>query len=235
MAQTQDRNSRTPERSGLDKKLARYALAGGAVLAAPLTSHADIMYSGLVNETVSLGTTPLNVDFGVNPGFTLAVSFYNPGAVGYNQGASVSGAMGFVDDSSGVPEALAFGSLISTANATGPGGELLNYGSFAPSAFTGFKGGNWPQDHSNAYLGLEYTVSGQTYTAWAQINVDVDGTFGNPTATLVDYAYETTPGVSITAGETTSPVPEPSSLALLALGGPAALALLRRRRAARAQ
>ena len=131
--------------------------------------------------------------------------------------------------------------MIAAANATGTAGELLGTGPYlSPVPHIGYKGGNWPQDGSSAYLGLSFTTSGQTYAGWAQIAVDLNPEvitaqgFAVPpesSATLTGYAF-TTDG-SILAGQTVgSSTPEPSSLALFAIGGAAALALLRRRRAA---
>lgn len=215
----------------LDRKLAKYAIAGGAILGAPFTVHAGTIYSGILDSTVSGNTSPgntLTVDFPGSATLSLATTTTGGSTGWYKNVASVSGtSMSFVD-SGGEPAALSFGNIISTANATAPGGYLLRYGTGLST--TGFKGGNWPQDGSNAYLGLIFTSSSEQYTGWAQINVDVNGSFAAESATLVDYAYDTTPGESIAAGQTTA-IPEPSSLALFALGGGALLALLRRRRA----
>lgn len=52
----------------------------------------------------------------------------------------------------------------------------------------------------------------------------------NGGATLVSYAFETNPGQSIIAGARPTAVPEPSSLALLAVGAASVAAARRRRR-----
>ena len=226
---SQSRPSRKkPSLSKLESKLARYALAGGAVLGAPLVSHAGtVYYSGVLDQTVSGSTGPgnsLSLNF---PG--TAVLSLMTGNNSYVNFASVSGtSMSFVSGNGGLPAALSFGSIIATANATTSSGKLLSFGFNGSSV--GFKGGNWPTDSSNAYLGIIFTSNSQQYTGWAQINVTVNGAPGTQSATLVDYAYDTTPGESITAGQ--GEAPEPSTLAMFAMGGAAALALLRRRRAA---
>lgn len=48
------------------------------------------------------------------------------------------------------------------------------------------------------YLGLSFQVSGQTYYGWAQLSCPKSGGSG----TLLGYAYETIPGRTIFAGET---------------------------------
>ena len=70
------------------------------------------------------------------------------------------------------------------------------------------------------FLGVEFDISGQTHYGWVQIqSVDL-AVF----ARIIDWAYESEPGVGIFAGQ----IPEPSA-ALLAVCGLAAV-LSRRRR-----
>ncbi|MFY9845776.1 MAG: hypothetical protein WA718_13220 [Terriglobales bacterium] len=59
---------------------------------------------------------------------------------------------------------------------------------------TGSSGGSWL--NSSGYLGLSFQIEGQTYYGWAYLTV------GEDTATLTGYAYESTPGVPINAGQT---------------------------------
>jgi hypothetical protein len=202
-----------------------------------MVSHAGtVYYSGILNDTVSGNTGPgdsVTVNFPGTAALTLLTKTTGAASSFYENYASVSGAsMNFVSGNGGNPAALSFGSIIATANATTSNGLLLGYGQTYgnPTPPPGFKGGNWPQNGSNAYLGIIFTSNSQQYTGWAQINVNVNGPFNTQSATLVDYAYDTTPGESITAGQ--GQTPEPSSLAMFAMGGVAGLALLRRRRAA---
>jgi hypothetical protein len=183
-----------------------------------------------LNDTVSGNTAPGNsvtVNFPGTAALKLLTTTSGSATPSYENFASVNGtSMNFVSGNGGNPAALSFGSVISTANPTTPGGPLLTY-SYPPGTY---KGGNWPQNGSNAYLGIIFTSNSQQYTGWARINVNVNGAPNTQSATLVDYAYDTTPGESITAGQ--GETPEPSSLAMFAMGGAAGLALLRRRRAA---
>lgn len=61
---------------------------------------------------------------------------------------------------------------------------------------------------------------GETRYGWMRTQLQNGGT---PGGTIIEYAYETSPGVGIRTGD----VPEPTSLGLLGLGG---LALIGRRR-----
>ena len=71
------------------------------------------------------------------------------------------------------------------------------------------------------FLGLKFDFIGETFYGW--VGVEVDQT--DYTATVTGYAYEDTGG-DILAGE----VPEPSPLALLAMGATGVAALRRRRK-----
>jgi hypothetical protein len=96
-----------------------------------------------------------------------------------------------------------------------PGGT--EFGSFGPGVVTGFVGFQLP----NGDLG------------WLELRVSDTGSTGYPNhATVIDWAYNDVSGGSIAAGQTTSAVPEPSSLALgLLAAGALGLAALRRAKA----
>lgn len=64
--------------------------------------------------------------------------------------------------------------------------------------------GPWRPSGSNSvvgYLGLSFQISGQTFYGWAHLAVKFGTTYPF-TVTLLGYAYETTPGMAISAGET---------------------------------
>jgi hypothetical protein len=84
----------------------------------------------------------------------------------------------------------------------------------------------------DSYIGLVFQIGGQLHYGWALVNpaYTSTGAFSGEAETQVKaFAYETTPGADILAGQTVSPIPEPSTLALLALGS-VGLAIARRRR-----
>jgi hypothetical protein len=60
---------------------------------------------------------------------------------------------------------------------------------------------NWPNS-TDRYLGLKIILNGQTYYGWARLNVIVDES--KALFKLKDYAFNSTPGQSINAGDTGS-------------------------------
>ena len=192
-----------------EKKLARYALAGSALLGVP-AAHAGTVYSGIIDSTATVAN-PVAIDItggGGDFSFSLA-----PDIFGVHISAASTG--NFFND--GLTP-LAAGTPITLVNTGSTGGELMKTGT-PPS-------GPWASQSGFAYLGLRFTMSAQEYLGWAQIAIDQ----GTPSLTLRDYAYNDVAGESINAGD--GAAPEPSSLALFAMGAAGVVALRRRRKIA---
>jgi len=66
---------------------------------------------------------------------------------------------------------------------------------------------------NNKYLGFEMGIAPDSFYGWIQLDTDA---FNN--VTLIDYAYEGISSTPITAGATSAPVPEPSTMLLLGSG-----------------
>lgn len=188
---------------GTEGRLARYALAGSALLALP-AAHAGTVYSGPVNFTATTGNS-VSIDFNGDSATDLTLTAttgpysgneIDVSGVGFNMGP------------------LAFGDPITLANTTSTGGALMK-----PS------GGGYPWNGvTSGYLGVRFTQTGQDYLAWAHLDLAPDAS----SVTLNGYGYNDVAGASINAGD--GAVPEPSSFALFALGAAGVLALRQRRK-----
>jgi hypothetical protein len=134
--------------------------------------------------------------------------------------------------------ALKAGAPVSAAQPFG--GFYLNARNRTVSSI-GICSGSWV-NIANRYLGLKFAVNGQFHFGWARLSVSCS--IKSPTvAVLTGYAYETVPGKSIRAGQTSGDLPgsgadpanpddspplltqpeviEPGSLGVLALGASA--------------
>jgi len=80
-----------------------------------------------------------------------------------------------------------------------------------------------PWNGKEGYLGFKFPSNGKNDFGWAKMSCSPYGT-----CHITEFAYDTVPGQTIEAGQT-SAIPEPGTLSLLALGA-AGLAVLRKRK-----
>ncbi|BBO31336.1 PEP-CTERM sorting domain-containing protein [Lacipirellula parvula] len=197
-------------------RLASYAAAAGlGAFGVAQDAAGAIVYTDVPDVTITQGQGPiyLNLDNVGQNEFAIA-AFSNSVRVNpYNIGPQASRTL---TSSTYYVNSFAPGAEIGPAAIAAGGARFA--GRQVGADFYNFVG-------TDKYVGLKWDIGGGNFSfGWARIDVSAAN---NGTATLLSYAYESTPNASIIAGA----VPEPSTLALLAAGG-GAVALQRRRRTA---
>jgi hypothetical protein len=220
-------NLDTVNSNSLEKRLLSYGLAASAVLAAGVKADAAVQtfdfsgapptsgINGHIYFSLQSGTFSTSSNAGMT--FDLRQLSSSNGAVG-GTALGIANAGGIV----GLPPGYAFklgpNSQIGASRAFVGTGNLNGKSSFG----TGNPGGIWPPNGSVGFLGLRFTANDGVHYGWAEISLN-----SNYTETLYALGFETTAGTAITTPA--SVVPEPSELALLAVGA-TGLAIVRNRR-----
>lgn len=203
--------------------LSRLAALAGAAIALPLAANA-----GTIITTPSPSITVSSTD--TDQSYNLDIN--NDGVIDYVFTASwnldlvsVTPTVGnsYVTDSSFnvIPLSSAFTGDPSATFGTGKA-KLQK-----TSLKDGFMKGPWPTDGSFAYLGVQFMTSGGMVDGWVKLSA----TTPENTTTFAITTQATAPATFTIAeyGYVTSDTPEPSSLAMFALGA-AGVAALRARR-----
>lgn len=237
-------NRRHKQRLSLNtSRWAAYATAGAATaLASAPNAEADITYvpvntpfNAAPGQSVSasfalgaagnsFGLAHSRTQFGANNAQSGGAFFLIYGAVsaafnGFKQ-AQTAGVFFYVSK-------LDFGQFISANPFTQPpqGTATVQLGTLAVGQ--GFQNSQW-QNAGSGYVGFRFNAGSGVQYGWARLDfgpVDPDPqTNNNNNFTLIEYAYGA-PGESVFAGQ----IPEPGSLALLAVGALGLVAWRKRR------
>jgi PEP-CTERM motif-containing protein len=204
-----------------------YAGAGAAVLAGTVTTADSAIVFTNFNNQVFADTVPDNGSsefFSFNVDGVGANEFRLRNRIDSSLGnfAAIQGPTGGSIDVIGIsssgfnyPSRLAGGTLI------GPAGPFLTLSAASPGSMAlndGYPNSKWASSGSpglSGFLGIRFVSGGNTFFGWVGLTV-FGNTNGQPHAfQLSGFAYDNTPNTPIVAGA----IPEPASLALLALGG----------------
>jgi len=182
--------------SNLSKRLLQYgalsAAALGAVDASGQIVYTDVTPDAVINvgETFIVDLTAAGTEFefsnpdGLNNG-NAAVVF--PSSGGAFLGMTAAGFQ--------YPNLLANGDAIAatgTYTDAGIRGDLNYYG-------CAYSNSQWCGAVTDGYIGVSFVFSGNTHYGWVRLNTDVNG---SNLITVKDFAYNSTPGEAINAGQT---------------------------------
>lgn len=231
----------------LDRRLVAYAIASATVVGGGSLAQAGIIRSGELNISMPANAPLLNIDLDYDGApdavflltdsdnirsFTLAVRPHNTGssnvagivvdgtvAAGKDAAANLSGGFAIGDSLSSFNW-----SAISTST---PMAKIQTWDTISGAALVGnFPGAN------EKYLGFRLHLSSNEDLVYGWFKVSTVGNLQDIGVSgdivIHEWAFESTPGAPITTGE----VPEPTSLAIFALGGAGIAAWKRRRKVA---
>ena len=252
-----DKSSSTTAATARETSLRRYYTMGigTAVLAgAVTTADASVVYTNynslVLNDTNTADTAATTYGYDVNndglQDFRLQTR--NTGASATNNYAVIVGGVagttikpinvvGVAAGNFNYPSRLGAGAAINAAR------PFVSLGLTASSYYlvggtfaygNGFTNSKWKTAGANSgYLGFSFTAADGLHYGFAQLTVvpQANGALSR-SFVLSGIGYESTPNTPITTFA--APVPEPSSIALAALGGAGILAYRRRKAAAKA-
>jgi len=212
----------------LERRWAAYALAASAGLAATAQpALAKIVYTPPRHYIITpVEGLPIRFEGSVTFQFSVAC-FYSP-LFGL---ATLDVFKGRFDGQASVialnnsPKYSA--AALSSGAEIGPGGNFMNVGNDSPARMA-YKHyhitGQWAHAQ-HRFLGLRFTLGGNTYYGWAEFSVFVGGPYQpNEIVALPEgYAFQTVPNQPIAAGAGrphTASAMQPATLGLLAVGAP---------------
>ncbi len=228
--------SHTPA-SGLRRAVRRALPLSPLALAAIPAAQGQVVYTNVGDLTVTSPSSSLYINFnrdGTGTQFSTSnfsgadFAIQSSGDEFFVTGINtLNSYTGFVSTGGIYTARLSAGMIIGSGstigNATGPFGYFGHSGNGGNAGFA---------TQESSYLGLTFTLDGNTYYGWVSLSFARSGNDG--IITIHDFAYATFPGAPIEAGALTA-VPEPATSAALAGVGAllaGSVAIYRRRKQA---
>jgi hypothetical protein len=181
----------------LDKSLAAYMAAAGAAgvaLLAAQSAEAKIVYTPAHTTIAPRSSVPIDLNHdGVND---FLLSNWQYGQVSHLSVIHQAASNGVISKN----QALGAAADLPLGVQIGPARFFEEVGSMATQGFVSgvsFAHGPWEDAH-NRYLGLKFSINGETHYGWARLTVTTKGSIS---ATLSGYAYETVPNRPIIMGQ----------------------------------
>lgn len=217
--------------SDRSSRLGRYCAAGAAAIAGTITTaDAAVVFINFNDQTFA-DSTPNdftstfftsgaagNFDFNTDGIIDFRLRQRIDFSSGFNYSlAGFAAPTGGTIDVIGVNSGVTYPSRLASGTVIGPGGMFQTLAAGETGFLASFSPGSFPNsqwdsdDGLSGFVGIRFTFGGQAHYGW--VNLTVNGAATGYTITLHGIAYETDADTAIVAG-----IPEPASLALLALG-----------------
>lgn len=188
----------------LQKKLNAYAAAAGTIAAAG-AANAQVVYTDINPDTVLHDSLIYNLDFDNNgqPEMRFETVSYQASsgiinlAVVNVLGNANNAVLGSLYSSSyPFPFSMNNGDSISSTNTNWQAQTMNNGIQYLGAVYGTYTFANW-LGVNDKYLGVRFRIGANTHYGWVRLSV----TSNADTITIKDYAYQTLPGVGITAGQ----------------------------------
>ncbi len=199
----------------LEKKALKYSTIVGSVAAFAGTANSQIVYTDVnPDETYTEDQLyMLDMDNDLTPDFGIVqfdtvityayTNFYNEGVVlltmGSNGAISTAGSFATYLKALNLNDPIDNTQTFDASTSTTP----LIAGAYITSALANQGIGPWI-DGADHYMGVTFLIGANMHFGWARFSETTDGL----SFTIKDYAYETTPGGSILAGQTFNSINE---------------------------
>ena len=189
----------------LPARIASYSVAAGATLALAPAADAQVVYTDVDPDQVAQDLTPAALDLDGDGTVDLDLwAFAGPPGTGTTQGRVYMEANTFFGTNGvfGVDAPINQNASVGSAYKLDEGDEIGAAGCFyqigvLASVYSSI--GYYPFRGDEGYVGFRFkAATGAIHYGWARVSASADATRG----TLLEYAYESTPGVSILAGAT---------------------------------
>lgn len=171
--------------------LAASAVAGVGAALVPPPAEAAIVYSGVLQENeVKVGAESYKVDFDAdnNPEFTFELVTETGGS--YFQYLKAKSSAEVIKSNDNPARLVSNYAVLDNANFSNIG--LTSELAFVDSG----NGGNFISGEPG-FLGIRFEIDGLKHYGWIQYKANSDATIG----TIIDWAYENTPGKAIKTGD----------------------------------
>ncbi len=212
------------ENSTLDSKLKKYAALAGTVTAAVSSVSAQVNYTDLNPDVLVTGNLDtylldLNADLLPDYGFATIDTAFGGTFSGFSYNVDYAGAVlnatgnewagenvvsgtGTSASSNFVLKNIPQGSSIGPGNSWGSGSAMVGLNADISIPLLGYSTNfqSGPMIGTTGFLGLKFSVGGNTHYGWARVEVTPNGEI----LSIKDYAYDGTPNTPIVAGETGS-------------------------------